>query len=196
MNHNTLEKLYEELEEKLQQRLDEIELDHRSRTEQLEQETERVYHARTSHLRQSHASRLRQLRLRSTRETQSHQQQRLWRCQQACIGEILADTRQQLAQQPPDHNYLEAWIKQASPVLDPAFKWHLKISPLWSEKIDPKRVPLKCASISSTPMLGGAILENKERYIEIDGSWEQRLDSLLPELWQRWIEDVGTHDQD
>lgn len=196
MNHNTLEKLYAELEEKLQQRLDEIEQDYRVRSEQLEQETERIYHARTSHLRQSHTSRLRQLRLRSTRETQSRQQQRLWHCQQACIDEILADTRQELAQQPLDHKYLAAWIKQASPVLDPALKWHLKISPLWSKKIDPKRVSLKCASISSAPMLGGAILENKERHIEIDGSWEQRLERLIPELWQRWIEDVSTNDQD
>ncbi len=196
MNHNTLEKLYEELEVKLQQRLDEIEQDHRSRAEQLEQETERVYHVRTSHLRQSHANRLRQLRLKSTRETQIRQQQRLWQCQQECIDEILADTRQQLAQQPLDHNYLAAWIKQASPVLDPALKWHLKVSPQWSEKIDPKRLPMKCASISPAMMLGGAILENKERHIEIDGSWDQRLESRIPELWQRWVEDVGANDQD
>lgn len=196
MNHNTLEKLYEELEDKLQQRLDEIEQDHRARAEQLAQEAERVYQARTSHLRQSHANRLRQLRLRSTRDTQIRQQERLWRCQQDCIDEILADTRQQLAQQPMDHNYLDTWMKQVSPVLDPALKWHLKVPLLWSKKVDPKSLPLKCTSISPAPILGGAMLENKERHIEIDGSWDQRLESRIPELWQRWIEDVSTNDQD
>ncbi|MDX1301477.1 hypothetical protein [Photobacterium sp.] len=196
MTHNTLEKLYEELEQKLRHRLDQIEQDHRSRAEQLEQEQQRVYHARTSHLRQSHANRLRQLRLKSTRETETRQQQHLWRCQQECIDEILADTRQLLVQQPPDHNYLESWIEQVSPLLDPTLNWHLKISPLWSEKIDPKSLTLKCTSISPAPMLGGAILENKERHIEIDGSWEQRLERLIPELWQRWLEDVSTNDQD
>ena len=196
MTHNTLEKLYEELEQKLQQRLDEIEQDYRARAEQLEQEQQRVYHARTSHLRQSHANRLRQLHLKSTRETQTRQQQRLWRCQQECIDEVLADTRHLLEQQPLEPNYLATWIEQASPLLDPALKWHLKLSPSWSEKIDPKSVTTKCASISPAPMLGGAVLENKEMHIEIDGSWDQRLERLIPELWQRWLEDVSTNDQD
>lgn len=196
MTLNTLEKLYEELEQKLLQRLDEIEQHYRFRAEQLEQEKQRIYHARTSHLRQAHANRLRQLRLKSTRDTQNRQQQRFWRCQQNCIDEVLADTRHLLEQQPLDHNYLEAWIEQASPLLDPALKWHLKISPPWSEKVDPKSVILKCSSISPAPMLGGAILENKEMHIEIDGSWDQRLEALVPELWQRWLEDVGTNDQD
>ncbi|MCW8331550.1 hypothetical protein MD588_22390 [Photobacterium sp. SDRW27] len=196
MTPNTLENLYEELEQKLQQRLNEIEQDYRSRAEQLEQEQQRVYHARTSRLRQSHTNRLRQLRLKSTRDTQTRQQQRLWRCHQNCIDEIMTDTRHLLAQQPPDHNYLKAWIAQALPRLDPALKWHLKLSPQWSEGIDPERVALKCASISPTPILGGAIIENKEMHIEIDGSWDQRLERLLPELWQRWLEDVSSNDPD
>lgn len=196
MTENTLEKLYEELEQRLQQRLDEIEQDHRSRIEQLEQEQQRVYHARISQLRQRHTNQLRQLRLKSTRATQTRQQQRLWHCQQACIDEILADTRHLLAQQPPDHNYLAAWITQVSPQLDPALTWHLKLSPQWAELIDPKHVPPAYASISPAPISGGAILENKERHIEIDGSWDQRLEQLIPELWQRWLEDVSTNDPD
>lgn len=196
MTLNTLEKLYEELEQKLRQRLDEIEQHYRLRVEQLEQEKQRVYQARISHLRQSHANQLRQLRLKLTRDTQTLQQQRFWRCQQNCIDEILTDTRQLLEQQPQDHNYLEAWVERASPLLDPPLNWHLKISPRCSENIDPKSVSLKYTSISPAPILGGAILVNKEMHIEIDGSWDQRLEALIPELWQRWLEDVGTNDQD
>lgn len=196
MNPNTLERLYEELDQKLRQRLDEIEQHYRSLAEQLEQEKQRVYHARTSHLRHAHTNRLRQLRLKSTRDARTLQQEHFWRCQQNCINEILADTRHLLEQQPLDHNYLEAWIEHASPLLDPASNWHLKVSPLWSERIDPKSFNLKCASISAAPMLGGAILENKEMHIEIDGSWDQRLERLIPELWQRWLKDVSTNDQD
>ncbi|WP_432473085.1 hypothetical protein [Amphritea sp. HPY] len=193
---NTLSKLYEELEQKLQQQLDEIEQRFQSQTENLEQEKQRVYQARISHLRQDHENQLRQLSLKSMRDTQTQQQQRFWRCQQNCIDEILADTRHLLEQQPLDHNYLEAWIEQASPLLDPALKWHLKISPSWSENIDSKSATLKYTSISPTPMLGGAILENKEMHIEIDGSWDQRLERLVPELWRRWLEDVSSNDQD
>ncbi|GGK56496.1 hypothetical protein [Amphritea balenae] len=198
---NTLSKLYQELEQKLQQQLDEIEQRFQSRAKNLEQEKQRAYQARINHLRQGHDNRLRQLRLKSMRDTQTLQQQRFWRCQQNCIDEILADTRHLLEQQQPDRNYLEDWIEQAAPSLTAASAWHLNTSLQWSKRINLEEVALgrsdlKISSTSPVPMLGGAILQNKEFHIEIDGSWDQRLHALIPELWQRWLKDVGTNDQD
>ena len=45
-------------------------------------------------------------------------------------------------------------------------------------------------------MLGGAILQDTERHLEVDGSWDQRLERLAPELWEKWYQLVGKNHQD
>lgn len=201
MTLNTLEKLYTELEQKLQQRLDEIEQDTQSRIAQLEQETQRVHRARMTQRRQTHANQLRQLRIKSTRNVHIQQQECLWRCQQHCIDDVLADARQLLEQQTPAISYLKAWVDRALPRLGPGSNWRLRIPSLWSAQLDLEHVDVKIGELknvytSPVKMLGGAILEDNDRHIEIDGSWDLRLDTLTPELWQRWHDDVGTNDQD
>ncbi len=193
---DTLSRLHQELEQKLSQRLDEIEQDYRSRAEQLEQEKQRLSRARINRLRQGHASQLRQLRLRSRRDIQTRQQQRYWQCQQDCIDEILADTRQLLEQRPPDQDYLKGWLAQIGELRNAASDWQLRLSPRWSEAITSASIDAETLSVSAAPMLGGAMLASDRMHIEIDGSWDQRLQTLIPELWQQWLNDVGTNGQD
>ncbi|WP_108650961.1 hypothetical protein [Dongshaea marina] len=203
---NTLHKLYDELDQRLSQQLADIEKSYQARARQLKQEKMRSYKNQLTKLQQSHDDELRQLQLKSTRESEARQQQSLWQCQQACIDEIIAMTRDVLLKQAPDLEQLKSWIEQASSLQTRDPSWELKIPLQWAERINAESFGLKqCRfehvhltkiNTSTGPMLGGAILQNPKMHIEIDGSWDHRLQILTSELWQRWLKDVSPDDQD
>lgn len=186
---NTLEQLYAELDLKLEQRLSEIEQECQARIARLEQEQAERLRTRLEQVRRTQQNQLRQLRLKANRETCGDQQTRLWQCQQRCIDDLLIEARSRLAQRPPDSNYLETWVSPALERLPAGASPVLKLSQAWLQANGISALPVTVA-----PILGGAILSDPATGIEIDGSWDRRLETLTPELWQRWLKDAGTDD--
>jgi len=127
--------------------------------------------------------------MKAHREAGGDQQTRLWQCQQRCIDELLTEARTRLAQRPPDGNYLKAWVALALERLPSGALPALKLSQAWLEANDSFTL-----SVTVAPILGGAILRDPATGVEIDGSWDRRLETLTPELWRRWLKDAGTDD--
>lgn len=211
MKTNNLEQLLAELDQKLGQRLEEVEQDRQSREIAIEQEQQRQSATKVQKLQQAHANRMLQLRTRARRKAEENRQQQLWRCQQQCVEQVLSDTQHLLSQQRPDPEYLEVWLKQALQRLGDPTNVQLTVKPQWAALLSdqlsellpdallgkPPETPQGVSlSIATASMLGGAILRDTNRHIEVDGSWDQRLESLMPDLWQRWRQSVGTNNTD
>jgi vacuolar-type H+-ATPase subunit E/Vma4 len=210
---NSLDQLLAELDQKLTQRLEEIEQDRRSREHAIEQEQQRLAAAEMLKLEQAHTNQMLQLRTQAQQKAAQSRQQQLWKCQQQCVEQVLSDTRRLLSQQRPDPDYLKVWLKQALRRLGDPTNVQLCVNPQWAALLSnqlPAYLPSELQgvltgktpeaprklSIATAALLGGAILRDTNRHIEVDGSWDQRLKSLIPDLWQRWLQSVGTNNAD
>ena len=97
-----------------------------------------------------------------------------------------------LAQKTLDKQYLADWIEEGLTRLQqPEKKFlKLKLNALWLNAFEQKDI-----AVEESPLLGGAILKDTTRHIEIDGSWELRMELLMPELWQRWKQLVSENNK-
>jgi vacuolar-type H+-ATPase subunit E/Vma4 len=191
VKQNTLDRLFVELELRLKQRLADIEQSYRSRAQRLEQDRNSGAETQIAKLQQNHKRRLRQLSTRFLREAGTKKQQQLWTCQRECLEQLLADARDTLGREPLDGARLSAWLTTAQRGLGQPQVLRLKLKPEWAESMGEGVIP-----VIPMPMLGGAVLEDTEHHIEVDGSWDRRLEDLVPQLWQRWLQHVGTDNQD
>jgi len=191
INATKLDQLLAELNQKRHLRLEEIKQNCQTRIESLEQKMKKGFETKTKKRQQDEFSHLHQLENRAIRETRVQQQQTLWNCQMACIEQTLCEARRSLSQQPLDKQSLLNWIEEARKRLGQPKKLLLKVKPQWAEQIETIEIPL-----TTTEMLGGAVLLDAEKQIELDGSWDQRLEALMPQLWQRWYRNVSSNNQD
>lgn len=192
MSEEKLETLLTELNNKLQFRLNEIEQDCQSQMVKIEEEQKRDLQIRKTKLRQDNNRHLSRIKAQAMRVIREQQQGKLWDCQAQCIEKLLSDCRETLKQQPPDYDQLQQWISETQIRLQQPDAQHLKLklNASWIENLEQSDM-----TVQSTPILGGAILENMNKNVEVDGSWDQRLTLLIPELWQRWYQVVGTNNK-
>jgi len=198
VTQNSLEELYAEIDSKLQARLEEIELKGQNLVEKLEREQCKVFDKEYAQRQKNLTEQLNQITNKAQREALTYKQTAIWRAQQQCIEQVLLDARQILDDTAMDRPLLNTWISQARERLGHPQQLQLKLKQSWLEQWQKnKDDPLDSSlSTSSTPILGGAILEDTEQHIEVDGSWDQRLESLVPLSWQRWYQYVGKDSQD
>jgi len=195
MNATKLNQLFAELNQKRLLRLKEIEKDCQARIDSLQQEMKNKLEIKSKKLQQDQRRKLQQFESKAMREAQSEQQQALWSHQQTYIDETLCAARLSLNQLPLDKQSLLSWTKEARKRLGQPTSLLLKIKPQWLDQWA-KQMPASEIPLAAAEMLGGAILHDKERQIELDGSWDQRLEALIPQLWQRWSHSVSTDNQD
>jgi len=188
VSEDKLDQLLLELNHKLDERLQEIELTCQSQIALVEKEVASDFDVRVTKLKQDNMRRLAQIKVKLLRDAKVKQQQTLWDCQRRCIEMVLERCREMLVQKPLDNETLQCWVKEARSRLQETEMQHLKL------KLKPEWVAslvLNGIKVEAAPLLGGAILENTARHIEVDGSWDQRLALLTPELWQRWYQLVS-----
>jgi len=198
VTQNSLENLYAEIDSKLQARLEEIELKGQTLVEKLEREQCKVFDKECAQRQKNLTEQLNQITNKAQREALTYKQTTIWRAQQQCIDQVLLDARQVLDDTAMDRPLLNAWISLARERLGHPQQLQLKLKQTWLEQWQKNKDDTLDSSLStsSTPILGGAILEDTEQHIEVDGSWDQRLESLVPLLWQRWYQYVGKDSQD
>jgi len=181
MSENTLTKLFAEIEARTQQRLQQIDAEGQSRLEQMGQEQRRLLEEEVQEQTQTHAARLQRLRGRAERELEIEQRRRIWAFQASCIQDILARARETFRKRPLTQKQLDAFVKEAKTRLGNPEHLVVKL-----KSDDAARLKVKNIRTRQAPLLGGAIALDEQRGIEIDGSWEQRLEMLEPKLWQQW----------
>ncbi|WP_207063881.1 hypothetical protein [Motiliproteus sp. SC1-56] len=186
-----LEQLHEDLARKLNAQLEAIDVDYQQQARELREKLEKRARQRQHAQRQAHENRLRQRQRHVAREISQREQKRLWDFQQHCVDEIIQAARQRLGEQAPPADYLQRWLPAATPRLSAGGEKRLRLSPSWHQALASPGL-----AVAVAPLLGGAVLEDPRHHLAIDGSWEQRLETLTPALWQRWLDDVGAHDPD
>ncbi|MFQ5581165.1 MAG: hypothetical protein ACE5F3_00875 [Mariprofundaceae bacterium] len=185
MSQDTLERLFAEIDARLQQRLQEIDSEGQSRIEQLETESRQMLDREIQDQTQASHARLQRTRNRSERDLEAEQQRRIWAFHEACIQGVLEQTREALQQQPLQRKQLEAFVKEAKKRLgNPK---HLVVQ---LKAADVARLKSKDIKTQKASLLGGAIALDEQTGIEIDGSWDRRLEAREPELWQQWYKYV------
>jgi len=191
VSENTLAKLFAEIEAKLQQRLQQIDAEGQSRLEQVEQEQKRLLEEEIQEQTQANTTLLQRLRGRTERELEIEQQRRIWTFQASCIRYLLVQARETLQKRTLAQKQLDAFVKEAKARLGNPGHLVVKL-----KADDAARLKTKGIRVQQAPLLGGAIAVDVQRGIEIDGSWEQRLEALEPKLWQQWHQHVCNDHED
>lgn len=208
MTDTQLEQLHRQLENKRDERLQEIERHCQSQIAvielQINQETAQIQ----KKLKQDQLRKLAQLKSRAQREVDHSIQQRIWAFERSCIAMIESDCRKFLMKQLPNEPSLLTWVQEATnrlqlitetdtaEVIKTKNQLSLKVNNHWFNALQSMKTTSMVQlqeSQETQLILGGAILADPDKHIEIDGSWEQRLNKLLPKLWQRWYQRVGSN---
>lgn len=187
-----LTRLLDEIDGKLKQKLEEIGEAESEEMRRLEEEAKRHLKAEEEALRHTHGQMLAQRHERTVRRAAQAARERLWECQHACIDAVVAEAQALLEREEGVRAWFEAWFPEARRRLAKDAEPVLLVSPAWQKLIG----EVKGVTVRARPMLGGAILRDESRGIEVDGSWERRLERLKPALWQKWHESIGKHHQD
>lgn len=192
MSHEKLELLLNKLNNKLSARLELIEQECQSQMDSLEEQSKKQFEIASNKLKQHNLRRLAQLKSSSLRDASMLQQESIWACEYHCINQTQAQCQQLLAKKTLDKQYLADWIEEGLIRLQqPEKKFlKLKLNALWLNSFEQKDI-----AVEESPLLGGAILKDTTRHIEIDGSWELRMELLMPELWQRWKQLVSENNK-
>lgn len=187
-----MEILLSQLNRKLSARLALIEQECQSQMNSLEKESKKQFEIAANKLKQHNLRRLAQLKSRSLRDAGMLQQESIWACEHNCINQTQVRCQQLLAQKTLDKQYLANWIEEGLTRLQqPEKKFlKLKLNALCLNSFEQKDIAVEASSL-----LGGAILKDTTRHIEIDGSWELRMELLIPELWQRWKQLVSENNK-
>lgn len=191
MSENTLATLFTEIEARLQQRLQQIDAEGQSRLEQMEQEQKRLLEEEIRKQTQVNTALLQRLRSRAERELEVEQQRRIWAFQASCVRNLLVQAREVLQKRTLAQKQLNAFVKEAKARLGNPGHLVVKL-----KADDAARLKTKDIRIQQAPLLGGAVAVDMQRGIEIDGSWEQRLEALEPQLWQQWHQHVCNDHED
>ncbi|WP_028862565.1 hypothetical protein [Psychromonas aquimarina] len=192
MSDEKLQPLLNQLNQKLIARLEAIEQECQSQMSSLEEESKKEFKAAADKMKENNTRHLAQLKSSALRDARMLRQESIWNCERDCINQTQVRCQQLLAQKTLDKQYLANWIKEAQVRLQQPEKKFLKLqlNASWLNSFAQKDI-----AVEVSPLLGGAILKDTARHIEIDGSWEQRMELLIPELWQRWKQVVSENNQ-
>lgn len=191
MSRDTLDRLLTEIDSKLEHRLKEIERNGQAELLQLESDKHAEQEEELAQQRKIHGLRLQRKRSNSEREIRDDQNRRIWNFQFGCVQQVLAEAKAELDGCSLGQQQLDAFVQEAGDRLGNPQHLLLKLK---AEHIS--SVNLGEIEVEETAMLGGAILQDSRRNIEIDGSWERRLENMEPALWRRWQRDVSENNQD
>lgn len=187
MNENeALGKLLDDIETRLQERLRAIKRDEKAEARRMKIEAESQLQGNLQARRKQHAQDMSTKAQQLLREARDEQKARLWAFEQEAIHEIETGICTALSEQPFRSDQFDAWLNQAKARLGNATELLLEVNAAWLSKANCQKI-----SVQKRGMLGGAILTDQQSGQQLDGSWECRLSDLMPEIWQRWKQDVG-----
>jgi vacuolar-type H+-ATPase subunit E/Vma4 len=191
MSRDTLERLFTEIDTKLQHRLKEVEQNGMAQLRQLESEKYRQQEDELAQQKKNHNVRLQRNRSNWEREIRHDQEKRIWNFQFRCVQQVMAKAKDELNRCPMEQQQLDDFVQEAGNRLGNPKHLLLKLK---AEHIS--SLKLGDIEVEEIAILGGAILQDSKRNIEIDGSWECRLENLESALWKRWHRDVSENHQD
>jgi len=139
-------------------------------------------HRREQHL---HATVSRRLRL-----AEEAEKIRYWNAERACFDELMCAIRKALEGKPASQAWFDAHLVKARQRLATESTLQITLNAAWRSSI---RVP-PGIEVRTAPLIGGFRLADSARGIEVDASWERRLEDIRDRLWQQWHERI--HHQD
>ena len=117
------------------------------------------------------------------RELADRNRRRIWQQQQRWVAETVALVRERLQGETVDEQALIHWVERSLLRQRDRAALVLRVNERWAEAAAPL-----AGRVEVVPILGGAILSHPELNVEIDGSWDLRLEQMQGEIWGRWKE--------
>ncbi len=193
MNANqTLSRLRDAIETRLQERLEQIREVEEMRKAEAEANARSALEVRLQKQREQYERAIGSECERALRKASEVEQTRLWTFEQEQMGVIEQTIRERLATCGPEKADFEAWLSSAITKLKGSGdNYLLKVNERWCNELG--AMPFK---VRTQPLLGGAILTDTVSGRQVDGSWDRRLAETKPEIRERWQKDVSTDYQD
>ncbi|MDX8410470.1 MAG: hypothetical protein R8K46_01160 [Mariprofundaceae bacterium] len=180
-----MQRLRAEIDVRLQLAIHELRRDTQVEAETIKKDAEKELQQQIRATEAAHTSRIQRARSLTLRRAREAQKARLWAFERESIDEVRQGIVEKLAGQGFEADDFHAWFEQASITLG------AKEFLLEANDACLKRIRLKGVNKRGKAMLGGAQLTDMESGRQVDGSWDRRLDGLMPDIRQRWKEDVG-----
>jgi len=184
-----LQGLLNDIQSALQQRLREIESELAKQMQSLEEQEQVRFEQARQALARKREQQIRERLGRMRRRAEEVEKGRLWSAEQAMFDELVAAVRDVLAARKPSQPWLDAHLAEARKRFPAHSKLCLSVNKAWRAhvRIRPEY------SVQTESMLGGFRLTDEKRGIELDASWERRLEDIRGELWERWHGYIENH---
>jgi len=182
--------LLDEVQSACGARLREIAAEERQKAAILKNEARARFEAAGQALARRRGQQLREAVERRMRRASDTERSRLWAAERACFDALMAAVSAALAAQPPSQPWFDAHLAQARKRLGAKGSLQITLNVAWQAGI---RIP-SGIKVHTAPLIGGFRLADSASGVEVDASWDRRLDELRDRLWQRWHERI--HHQD
>jgi len=184
-----LQGLLDEVQSALDVRLREIAAQERQQAARLRKEAEARFEQARQALEWRRQQQLREAVERCLRHADESEKARLWVAERACFDALMAAVRKALASKQPSQAWFDARLAAVGKRFTPDSKLEISLNAAWRSRI---RIP-SGISVHTAPLIGGFRLADARRGVEIDASWNRRLEDIRRALWQHWHERIQNH---
>ena len=181
--------LLNDMQSALQQRLREIEAEQAKQMQSLEEQEQTRFEQARQALARKREQQIGERTARMRRRAEEEEKGRLWSAERALFDELVAAVRDALAARKPSQPWFDAHLAAARRRFPAQSKLRLSMNEAWRAQV---RIRPEY-TVQTEPMLGGFRLADTKRGIELDASWEQRLEDVRGELWECWHGYIENH---
>ncbi len=177
-----LKKLLDDVQSALEQRLREIGAEQAKQMRLLEEQEQARFKQACQALARKREQQIGERIGRMRRHAEEAEKGRLWSAEQALFDDLVAAVCDALASRKPSQSWFDARLAAARRRFPAHSKLRLGLNETWRAHV---RIRPEYA-VQTEPMLGGFRLTDTKRGIELDATWERRLEDIKGDLWERW----------
>jgi len=187
-----LQGLLEEIQSGLDERLQEISRLEQQKADILKRQTEGRFQHAGEALGKQHEQSMKETVERLLRQAEKTEKVRIWAAEQALFEQLTDSVREALESEPATQEWFDKTLKASTCRFPAGSSLQIRLNERWRSAIC---VPPEIA-VRTEAMLGGFRLSDSRLGIEIDATWNRRLEAFKQELWQHWHEQIIQNNQD
>jgi len=187
-----LQGLLEEIQSGLDERLQEISRLEQQKADILKRQAEGRFQNAGEALSKQREQSLKETVARLLRQAERAEQARIWAAEQALFEQLTDSVREALESEPANQERFDKTLKASTCRFPADSSLQIRLNERWRSDVC---VPPEIAARTEV-MLGGFRLSDSRQGIEIDATWDRRLEAFKQELWQHWHEQIIQNNQD